>query len=522
MGNYCNKIYGTSTYSNVYVTYNTDAESEPGGYTSAILLRNATAGMEYDASGEETLTFHHGYNGNGSAIKWNFASPVGTKMTLLGSGKLGIGTTSPSHPLHIYDGGNSVYARWERSTGNAYIGSDSIGAAVGATGNIPLYFYTGDGTERMRVACVGNVLINRTTVSGGGGRLEVQQNAGETGIVINTDSVATNPSLYLRDAGGSGCGSISSNTALSLQSYGVEKIKLGNGCVQINVTNNSFVVNRPSQKSDNNGRAELPVFEINNNGWASGCSGYVAFYYTNPYTLLIGADYDGNVGGKQPNIQFGRVSAPYMHIQNCGTSNIGFIGIGTVSPDTKLTIQSVCNDEKSFSIRSSYATCVPVFEAGTTGADGYLKIRDGANCTWTSLSGYSATPTYMLNNVGIGTTTPGSYKLNVNGAFYAAGSSCEYKTEICQYNTDSCMFMKLTPVTYQYKDEYTHLGKELKSGTQIGLIAEDVAEVYPELAILKDEDDQKIVRNVDYEKLSIVLLSEVQKLRKELDELKTK
>ena len=51
---------------------------------------------------------------------------------------------------------------------------------------------------------------------------------------------------------------------------------------------------------------------------------------------------------------------------------------------------------------------------------------------------------------------------------------------------------------------------------------EKIVEVYPELAILKDEDDQKIVRNVDYEKLSIVLLSEVQKLRKELDELKTK
>jgi hypothetical protein len=80
--------------------------------------------------------------------------------------------------------------------------------------------------------------------------------------------------------------------------------------------------------------------------------------------------------------------------------------------------------------------------------------------------------------------------------------------------------MKLTPVTYQYKDEYTHLGKELKSETQIGLIAEDVAEVYPELAILVNEDDNKVVRNVDYEKLSIILLSEVQKLRKEVDNLK--
>jgi len=123
-------------------------------------------------------------------------------------------------------------------------------------------------------------------------------------------------------------------------------------------------------------------------------------------------------------------------------------------------------------------------------------------------------------NVGVGILNPGSYKLYVNGSFYSAGSSCEYKQSICQYNTDSCMFMKLKPVTYQYKDEWCHLGKELKSGTQIGLIAEDTAEVFPELAILKDENEQKVVRNVDYEKLSIILLSEVQKLRKEVDNLK--
>lgn len=125
-------------------------------------------------------------------------------------------------------------------------------------------------------------------------------------------------------------------------------------------------------------------------------------------------------------------------------------------------------------------------------------------------------------NVGIGILNPGSYKLYVNGSFYSAGSSCEYKQSICNYNTDSCLFMKLKPVTYQYKDEYCHLGKELKSGTQIGLIAEDTAEVFPELAILKEEENEKVVRNVDYEKLTIILLSELQKLRQEVDQLKNK
>jgi hypothetical protein len=84
------------------------------------------------------------------------------------------------------------------------------------------------------------------------------------------------------------------------------------------------------------------------------------------------------------------------------------------------------------------------------------------------------------------------------------------------------MFIKLKPVTYQYKDEYCHLGKELKSETQIGLIAEEVAESHPELAILVNEEDEKVVRNVDYEKLTIILLSELQKLRQEVDQLKNK
>jgi hypothetical protein len=143
-----------------------------------------------------------------------------------------------------------------------------------------------------------------------------------------------------------------------------------------------------------------------------------------------------------------------------------------------------------------------LFYTGTLGKNERMRITSGGS-------------------IGIGTCTP-SYRLHVNGTFYAAGSSQDYKESICQYNTDSCLFMCLKPVTYQYKDEYKHLGKELKSETQIGLIAEEVAETYPELAILVNEEANKVVRNVDYEKLSIVLLSEVKKLRREVDDFKHK
>ena len=178
----------------------------------------------------------------------------------------------------------------------------------------------------------------------------------------------------------------------------------------------------------------------------------------------------------------------------------GYVGIGTSSPNAMLQVAG------NFTL-SGGTRCI-------LGDGGDLLIDtenvSGRDIILQSNSG---------QKVGVGTTSP-SYRLHVNGTFYAAGSSIDYKQSICQYNTDSCMFMKLKPVTYQYKDEFKHLGKELKSETQIGLIAEDVAESYPELAILVNEEDNKVVRNVDYEKLSIILLSELQKLRKEVDELK--
>jgi len=239
-----------------------------------------------------------------------------------------------------------------------------------------------------------------------------------------------------------------------------------------------------------------------------------------------------------------------MTIQ-CGT---GRVGIGTSNPCTTLHITNGCGaysvpdttSTPNIYVFNSNSTCTtahsmltlrtnsagggnPFISFDINDVTGWSLGIDNADTDkfklgwgWNSVSANTAlTVITSTLHVGIGTSSP-SYKLHVNGTFYAAGSSQDYKQSICNYNTDSCMFMKLKPVTYQYKEEYCHLGKELKSGTQIGLIAEEVAETYPELAILVNEEANKVVRNVDYEKLSVILLSEVQKLRREVDDLKHK
>jgi len=70
-------------------------------------------------------------------------------------------------------------------------------------------------------------------------------------------------------------------------------------------------------------------------------------------------------------------------------------------------------------------------------------------------------------------------------------------------------------VSYDYKKEYKNLGYTLAGGRQFGLIAEDTYKVIPELVISKND---KKTANIDYEKLSVLLLSEMKKLKNTVDQ----
>ncbi len=73
--------------------------------------------------------------------------------------------------------------------------------------------------------------------------------------------------------------------------------------------------------------------------------------------------------------------------------------------------------------------------------------------------------------------------------------------------------MKLRPVTFFYKPEYETGERTL----QYGLIAEEVAKVYPEL-VVSDKDGQPYT--VKYQYLTTMLLNELQKEHRKVEELK--
>jgi hypothetical protein len=250
-------------------------------------------------------------------------------------------------------------------------------------------------------------------------------------------------------------------------------------------------------------------------------------FYTNNDGTVVESDVTGN----DPLFLSSPGASGTVRIQTGGTTRMSVgtnIGVGTTSPAGRFHINHT----------SSEGACVLILQSTNSCGNGTISWRSCAGVTQGQIGsnyniGDSAGNLELITsgntrllvtsggNIGMGTLSP-SYRLHVNGTFYAAGSSQDYKEDICQYNTDSCLFMCLKPKAYQYKEEWKHLGKDLKSGTQIGLIAEEVAESHPELAVLVNEEDNQVVRNVDYEKLSIILLAEVQKLRQEVDQLNQK
>ncbi len=83
-------------------------------------------------------------------------------------------------------------------------------------------------------------------------------------------------------------------------------------------------------------------------------------------------------------------------------------------------------------------------------------------------------------------------------------SSKRFKEDIRDMGQGSTSLMRLRPVTFRYRKEYAAGDYRL----QYGLIAEEVAQVYPELVV---HDDSGRVRTVLYQELNVMLLNELQK-----------
>jgi hypothetical protein len=88
-------------------------------------------------------------------------------------------------------------------------------------------------------------------------------------------------------------------------------------------------------------------------------------------------------------------------------------------------------------------------------------------------------------------------------------SSRRFKEDIRDMGNTSSGLMRLRPVTFRYKKPYGDGSQPV----QYGLIAEEVAEVYPDM-VVRSADGQ--VETVKYQVLDPMLLNEVQKQHEQI------
>ncbi|HHU35063.1 MAG TPA: hypothetical protein GXZ49_07520, partial [Bacteroidetes bacterium] len=125
----------------------------------------------------------------------------------------------------------------------------------------------------------------------------------------------------------------------------------------------------------------------------------------------------------------------------------------------------------------------------------------------------------MGGNVGIGTVTPGSYRLNVSGTAYASGgwaseSDQRLKTNVKPLEGALQSVLKLQGVSFNWIDETDH-----RPGQNIGFIAQEVKEVLPEIVSGggKDEEGNEIYYSIEYATLTPVLVEAIKEQEKKIE-----
>jgi hypothetical protein len=150
------------------------------------------------------------------------------------------------------------------------------------------------------------------------------------------------------------------------------------------------------------------------------------------------------------------------------------------------------------------------------GNDGGADLTTGSNNICIGNPGFAAeSSTIRIGTAGkqtatfiagiTGTTSPGGVAVfaDTTGKLGTVTSSRRVKEDIREIGEESDGLMSLRPVAFRYKPEIDPTGL-----TQYGLIAEEVADVYPDLVVYDRDGEPETVR---YHLVNALLLNEVQK-----------
>ena len=535
--NYPQAIYALDTNGNVGIgTTSPGSLLHVSGNGANITVTNSSNSLSTNLSGNN-LTFNRaGFSyinqatvGGNILFQMSNSSANDTNaMTILANGNVGIGTTNPTERLHIASAsttGSALLLDNSDTGGHTYKLLSSGTSNTNGAGHFRIYDTTA-ATDRLWISSTGNVGIGTTNP---GTKLEV---AGATLVNNTTAAVAgTNQnSPLLTVQGNIWTGSASAIAGWSLQNV----VSTGS------YPSTTLQFSRVGTGGGSMHKVDMPALSVSGNynqgggiapltvapSFSAGSSNSNSAISVTP---TLGASTTGTISGASiSGITNGGNTVPTYVGLNVNVSgattnyaalfNGGNVGIGTSIPDRLL---SISGGNLGF---SETATARGIYW-GSTGSSAKAGIsgQDGAASTLQFMTNSNFQMTILNNgNVGIGTTSP-SYKLdvqggdiNASGSVRAAGvaltSDRRWKKNITPLKNSVEKIKQINGVSYDWAiDDFPE--KHFSNRKQIGVIAQDVQAVFPELVL----SDKEGYLSVNYPALIAPLIEAFKAQQKQIE-----
>jgi hypothetical protein len=199
-----------------------------------------------------------------------------------------------------------------------------------------------------------------------------------------------------------------------------------------------------------------------------------------------------NSGSQNTATGFNALQANLLGNRNTALGNQALNNNGSGSNNT-----AVGNDA-GFNLTTG-SNNIDIGNGGVAGESGTIRIGTVGKHTATAIAGI------------YGTSISGGVAVIINskGKLGVATSSRRYKDDIRTMGESSDGLYKLHPVAFRYKEPEANGEKPV----QYGLIAEEVAKVYPELVF---RDDDGTILGVRYDELAPLLLNQMQRQRAQM------